>query len=85
MAHRRSVKFAMSLPAELFESVEKARKRSGKSRSMVVQEALRRWLHLQQHVLLVREYEAGYRRDPEDEKEIRVAEAAASALPEDDW
>jgi Arc/MetJ-type ribon-helix-helix transcriptional regulator len=66
--------------------IERVRKASGKSRSAVVQDALRHWLDSQAHAALVREYEAGYRRKPEGRREIKAAEAAAvRLLSTQDW
>ena len=82
-----SVKIAVTVPAELYKSVETARRRSARSRSAIVQEALRHWLRHQAQAELVREYEAGYRRRPEGKREIDVAMATAVGLlrGEDDW
>jgi Arc/MetJ-type ribon-helix-helix transcriptional regulator len=73
--------------ARTFQSaVERVRKASGKSRSAVVQAALRHWLECQAHAAFVREYEAGYRRTPEGHREIKAAEAAAvRLLATEDW
>jgi len=59
---------------------------TSKSRSGVIQDALRYWLDSQAQAALVREYEAGYRRKPEGRREIKAAEAAAvRLLATDDW
>lgn len=73
-------KVAVSLPTDLHRAVEAARKRSGKSRSAVIQDALRYWLKSQNEALLIREYEAGYRKKPEGRREVEAAEAAAVRL-----
>jgi metal-responsive CopG/Arc/MetJ family transcriptional regulator len=83
-----TAKIAISLPAPLYQAVERARKVSGKSRSAVIQAALRHWLDAQAHASRVREYEAGYRRRPEGPREIAAAEAAAVRLladADEDW
>ena len=81
-----ATKVAVSIPDDLYRAVERARKRSGKSRSAVMQDALRHWLRRQAEAALVREYEAGYRRTPESRREIKAAEAAAvRLLPAEDW
>jgi metal-responsive CopG/Arc/MetJ family transcriptional regulator len=82
-----SLKIAVSVPADLHRAVEAARKRQKRSRSAIVQEALRNWLRQQAHADLVREYEAGYRRKPEGPREIEAAMATAIGLlkDEDDW
>ena len=81
-----ATKVAISIPSDLYQAVERVRKASGKSRSAVVQDALRYWLHSQAHAALVREYEAGYRRRPEGRREIKAAAAAAvRLLSTEDW
>ena len=75
-----ATKVAVSIPSGLYQAIERARKASGKSRSAIVQDALRHWLDSQAHAALVREYEAGYRRKPEGRREMKAAEAAAVRL-----
>ncbi len=70
-----SVKLAVSLPEELFEDVERARKRRGVSRSAVVQTGLRAWLQAQREAERSRKYLAAHRARPESAAD--VAEAAA--------
>lgn len=77
---RAAAKVAVSIPADLYDAVEKARKRTGKSRSAIMQDALRSWLARSEQAGLVREYEAGYRRRPEGKSEVKAAEAAAAQL-----
>ena len=81
-----ATKVAVSIPSGLYRAVERLRKASGKSRSAVIQDALRHWLDSQVQAALVREYEAGYRRKPEGRREIKAAEAAAvRLLSTEDW
>ncbi|HEV8675268.1 MAG TPA: ribbon-helix-helix domain-containing protein [Methylomirabilota bacterium] len=75
-----AAKVAVSIPGPLYQAVERVRKASGKSRSAVIQDALRHWLDQHAQAALVREYEAGYRRKPEGRREIQAAEAAAVRL-----
>ena len=83
---RAATKVAVSIPDPLFRAIERARKTSGKSRSAVIQAALRHWLEHGAEVALVREYEAGYRRTPEGRREISAAETAAvRLLADEDW
>jgi metal-responsive CopG/Arc/MetJ family transcriptional regulator len=85
---RSAAKIAVSLPDELYRALEGVRRRTGKSRSAVVQEAVRDWLRRQAHGDLVREYEEGYRRSPESADDIEAALATAVGLltaDEDDW
>ena len=76
-----AAKVAMSIPNDLYRAVEQARKKSGKSRSAVMQDALRHWLRQQEQAVLIRAYEAGYRSKPEGKREVKAAEAAAKAFP----
>jgi len=81
-----ATKVAVSIPDDLYRAIERIRKIGGKSRSAVMQEALRHWLRDQAQAALVREYEAGYRRRPESQREVKAAEAAAvRLLSGDDW
>ena len=73
-------KVAISMPVALYRTVERVRKTTGKTRSAVLQDALRHWLAHQAETALVREYEAGYRRRPEGRREVKAAEAAAVRL-----
>jgi Arc/MetJ-type ribon-helix-helix transcriptional regulator len=85
---RRAAKIAISLPAELYRALEGARRRVGKSRSAAVQEAVREWLLREARGELVREYEQGYRREPESADEIQAALATAVGLltsDSEDW
>lgn len=75
-----SEKVAVSIPSPLYRELERARRRAGKTRSAVVQEALRQWLRRGVQAELVREYEAGYRARPEGEDEIEAALATAEGL-----
>ncbi len=72
-----AVKVAVSLPDDLYQVIERVRKKTRKSRSAVLQDALRHWLSQQEQSVLIREYEAGYRKKPETRREIKAAEAAA--------
>ena len=85
---RGAAKIAVSLPDELYRALEGARRRSGKSRSAAVQEAVREWLLRDARGQLVREYEEGYRRQPESGEEVEAALATAVGLlstDSDDW
>jgi len=77
---KQASKVAVSIPAGLYQAVERVRRASGKSRSGIIQDALRHWLDCQAHAALVREYEAGYRRRPESRREVEAAQAAAVRL-----
>jgi metal-responsive CopG/Arc/MetJ family transcriptional regulator len=82
-----AAKIALSLPDDLFREIERARKKSGKTRSALVQDALRHWLRYQGEAALVREWEEGYRRMPETSAEVELAVATTRFAfeDEDDW
>ena len=81
-----ATKVAVSLPDNLYRAVEQARKKSGKSRSAVMQDALHHWLRQQEQAVFIREYEAGYQKKPESKQEIKAAEASAVRLfIAEDW
>jgi metal-responsive CopG/Arc/MetJ family transcriptional regulator len=82
-----AAKIALSLPHDLFRQIERARKKRGKTRSALVQDALRFWLHHQDEAVLVREWEEGYRRMPETPAEVESAAATTRFAfeDEDDW
>jgi len=81
---RNAVKVAVTIPAELYRAIETARRGRSQTRSAVVQEALREWLRGAKHAELLRQYEAGYRRRPESQREIETALATAVGLLHDD-
>ena len=84
---RTAAKIALSLPEELFREIERVRKKRGTTRSALVQHALRSWLRQQSEATLVREWEEGYRRMPENSGEVSGAEMTARFAidPEDEW
>lgn len=83
-AARAATKVAVSIPDALYLAVERERRRTGASRSAVVQEALRDWLHRGARAQLVRDYEDGYRARPEGEHEAMAALATAASAWSDD-
>ena len=80
-------KFVLRLPDDLFREIERARKKSGRTRSALVQDALRLWLRSQGEATLVRQWEDRYRRMPETPAEIESAVATTrfAFADEDDW
>ena len=73
-------KIAISMPPDLFKALERASQKTGRSRSALLQEALRLWLRQKQQAALIRQYEGGYSSQPETLEEVRAAEAAAVRL-----
>jgi metal-responsive CopG/Arc/MetJ family transcriptional regulator len=81
-----ATKVAVSIPDQLYRILERVRRAKGKTRSAAIQEALRYWLDHEAQRTLIREYEAGYRRKPEGQREIKAAESAAvRLLAAEDW
>ena len=81
-----ATKIAMSLPADLLRHVEHVRKKTRRTRSAVMQDALRHWLARQNEAELVRQYEAGYRKRPETKRDIAAAErSAVTLLAHEEW
>lgn len=73
MAHG-TAKVAISLPKDLFQSVEQARRELRIPRSAAIVEAIRAWLKRREERKLIRQYVEGYRRHPE-----RISPAEAKA------
>jgi metal-responsive CopG/Arc/MetJ family transcriptional regulator len=81
---RNAIKVAITIPADLFRAIEAARRGRSQTRSAAVQEALRQWLRAEKRAALTRQYEAGYRRRPESQREIDAALVTAVGLLHDD-
>jgi metal-responsive CopG/Arc/MetJ family transcriptional regulator len=77
-----AAKVAISLRAETFRALEATRKRLGRSRSAIVDEALRLWLDQQDLSAADRVYAEGYLRKPEGTND---ATARAVVSTWDDW
>ena len=83
---RNSAKFAVSLPWKEFQELERIRQKAGLSRSAFVLRAFRSWKETQKKAELVKNYEAGYRKMPEDSSFAEaLASTAQDALPDEDW
>lgn len=83
---RTAVTITISLPKDLFRAFELTRKKTGKTRSAAVQEALRQWLKRQRGAEVDRQYVEGYRRIPETREEIAEAEAMAKdSFAAEEW
>lgn len=82
----RSVKFAISIPDKEFKELESFRKRKGLSRSKVILEAIKLWKETKERERLVRIYEEGYKRMPENVRDIEAWEKASlSVFSQGDW
>ena len=73
-------KIAMSLPGDLLRDVERVRRKVGRTRSAILQDARRHWLARHEEAELIRQYEAGYLKRPETRREIAAARSSAVAL-----
>jgi metal-responsive CopG/Arc/MetJ family transcriptional regulator len=79
-----TAKVAVSIPRRTLALVERARRRSGKSRSAVVAEALEAWLQMGATAEADRKYAEAYLREPELVDE-RSAIAAAAVSTWEKW
>jgi metal-responsive CopG/Arc/MetJ family transcriptional regulator len=82
----KAVKFAVSIPGNEFKELEVLRKKKGLSRSGFIRETLKRWKEENENKRLVRAYEEGYRKLPEN---LSVAEgwekASLSVFSSEEW
>lgn len=84
MAH--AVKVAISISDEDFSVIETIRKKEGRTRSGVITEAIRLLRDKEEKTRLIRLYEEGYRKHPENVAEIKAYEKAAfEVLSPEDW
>jgi len=82
----RSVKFAISIPDKEFKELEAFRRKKGVSRSKLILEAIKFWKEAKEKEKLVRIYEEGYKRVPENLTNIEAWEKASlSALSQEEW
>ena len=80
------VKTAITIPREEFKVLEAVRKKTGKSRSQIIVEALRAWLARRRIEELEKSYEEGYRKKPECLAEIEaLMRAGGSAMGTEKW
>lgn len=82
----RSVKFAISIPDKEFKELEAFRRKKGVSRSKLILEAIKLWKETKEKEKLVRIYEEGYKRVPENLTNIEAWEKASlSAFSHEEW
>ncbi len=82
----RSVKFAISIPDKEFKELEAFRRKKGISRSKLILEAIKFWKEAKEKEKLVRIYEEGYKRLPENLTNIEAWEKASlSAFSQEEW
>lgn len=82
----KAVKLAISISSDDYKTIETIRKKEGITRSGVVAEAIRLLRDKAEKERLIRLYEEGYRRHPEDLPEIKAREKASlEVLSQEDW
>lgn len=83
---RGSIKFAISIPDKEFKELEAFRKKKGVSRSKFVLEAINLWKESIERTKLIRIYEEGYKKIPENLRDMEAWEKASlSALSKEEW
>jgi len=75
---RNTLKIAISLPKEDFYKLEQIRKKLGFGRSVIIDKAIRFWLGYREKEELIKRYQEGYRKKPEDIREIEAMEKASA-------
>jgi Arc/MetJ-type ribon-helix-helix transcriptional regulator len=82
----KAVKFAVSISGSEFKELEVLRKKKGLSRSEFIRETIRLWKEEKEKKRLVRVYEEGYKRVPENFANIEAWEKASlSSLSREEW
>jgi Arc/MetJ-type ribon-helix-helix transcriptional regulator len=82
----KAVKFAVSISGNEFKELEVLRKKKGLSRSEFIRETIRLWKEEKEKERLVRVYEEGYKRVPENLANIEAWEKASlSSLSREEW
>ena len=82
----KSVKFAVSIPDKEFKELEISRKKKGISRSKLVLEAIKLWREIKEKERLIRIYEEGYKKMPENVRDIEALEKASlGILSQEEW
>lgn len=81
-----SVKFAISFPDKEFKELEAFRRERGISRSRLILEAITLWKEMKEKERLIKIYEEGYKRVPEDLRDREAWEKASlTSLSQEDW
>jgi hypothetical protein len=74
-----SAKFAVTVPAETYAAMERARRKLGKSRSATVALAIEEWLRGLEASEADRRYVEAYLRQPEEVDDVRAVSAQATS------
>ena len=81
-----SVKFAVSMPDKEYEEMESWRKKKGISRSKFIREVIQLWKETKDRERLIRTYEEGYKKLPENTENVEAWEKASqSVFSRSDW
>ena len=82
----KSVKFAVSIPDDEFKDLEALRRINHLTRSKFIREAIQVWKKEKELQKLIRLYEEGYKRMPEDPSHIEPWEKASlSVFSQEEW
>lgn len=81
-----SVKIAISLPGEEFKELEAYRNKEGISRSKFILQVLKFWKEEKDKEMLVRMYEEGYKKEPENLRELEAWEKTSlNVFTQGEW
>lgn len=78
-------RWAISLPDDLADALERVRRKERIPRSRLIQRAIALYLSERGRYQAIRAYEDGYRRIPEGADTEVYAQAAAEVLEAEDW
>jgi metal-responsive CopG/Arc/MetJ family transcriptional regulator len=82
----KSVKFAVSIPGAEFKEIEVLRKKKGLSRSEFIRQTVKLWKEEKEKKRMVKVYEDGYKRVPENLASMEAWEKASlSAFSTEEW
>ncbi len=79
------IKTAIALPKDDFRLIETIRKETGKSRSQILVEAFHAWLAERKTRQLENQYVEGYRKHPEDVKDLAWTVADDAVWGKESW
>ena len=82
----KSVKFAVSIPGDEFDELETLRKKKRLTRSEFIRETFRLWKRETEKRRLVKVYEEGYRKIPENLRDMEAwGRASLGSLTSEEW
>jgi metal-responsive CopG/Arc/MetJ family transcriptional regulator len=73
-----NVKLTVTIPSEMYEKIETGKKRKKINRSLFVQEAIHAYFAVEEEKEKTRKYIEGYKKYPEDKKDIKNLEKLQS-------